>query len=666
MFENKYFKSCFSALLMWIALSFSAIQAQALGFGVPVLKSHLDEVLDVRVPIILAEHENLSQAFVELAKPDEYRLLGLQPYMNMSALRLAVNKDAQMGAYVQLSSVSTMQMPVISLLLKVRYGRNQYYKHVQLILDPILYPHKNRSQALVSEPKMVESLSTSAMPEVLPVQRYQAATQTDWARTWQYGPVRSGDSLSTIAYRLRKDKRWSNHDVMLALYRFNHDAFVGGNMNRLKSGVWLQVPKTEKFKQLLQQQASSDEVKHQWQAKRKQKVVPSTSDKIVQPSAKALLFVGHIGVAEAQAAVPALEMPLAAMKGQLDKLYDKAMTSHIQMSEMDQSLQVLHADMKQLQLEMGEIKLIQKQALGQNSVGEHSQYWMLGFLLLLVLNLMALVFFLHRHLKASDEKSVLNDEVTVQINNQALLADDIPELPLLSAAEQLDEQVHDIESALELGEYHVAEHIIDGLAPKQREHFRVSGLRARLYHETDRYTERDALISQKRDSLSKEKWHLLCGQLPLPLWNALHDAGVIQSAGFAGVDEQVNLDAADDSNDVELERWDGHEVVGGLDAMLEDGLMDEPAHSSSDTEFVEVLHEMEVSENKAEVDVDPGVNLADPAHDFLELGEIEWTPVSDILAQEVEESEVNQEFTSTIQCLTPELKDLNGKSEVEK
>jgi len=334
MFTMQMLKLLGATLCMGMMLSWPQMQAQALGFGVPVLNSHLDEVLEVRVPIILGEHESLKHAFVELAKPNEYRQLGLEPYMNMASLRLSVNRDDKLHPYAELSSVSVMHMPVISLLLKVRYERNQYYKHIQLILDPIqaMYPpsafKSTRNAAQIGGSGMpAEQVAQPQVHRVMDVGVTNNQVQmpaTAWARTWRYGPVRSGDSLSTIAYRLRKDKQWSNLDVMLALYRNNPDAFIHGDMNRLKSGGWLNVPKADRLVELLHQKASVAELKHQWQAKSqraKSKPLQVKAGVAQQPESK-LHFVGRIGLGEGKTDTMikpvALDVPMAAMKGQLD------------------------------------------------------------------------------------------------------------------------------------------------------------------------------------------------------------------------------------------------------------------------------------------------------------------------------------------------------------
>ncbi|NNF97017.1 MAG: hypothetical protein HKM94_08840, partial [Halobacteria archaeon] len=64
---------------------------------------------------------------------------------------------------------------------------------------------------------------------------YQPAGELD------YGIVRKGDNLWTIAEKLRPDDSISVYQVMMALLQSNPDAFVDGNVNRLKVGHVLRI-----------------------------------------------------------------------------------------------------------------------------------------------------------------------------------------------------------------------------------------------------------------------------------------------------------------------------------------------------------------------------------------------------------------------------------------
>ena len=63
-----------------------------------------------------------------------------------------------------------------------------------------------------------------------------------------YGPVKSSDTLWSIAERMRPSSKVSVHQTMLAIYRNNPAAFAGGRLNGLYSGVRLVVPSVAQIK----------------------------------------------------------------------------------------------------------------------------------------------------------------------------------------------------------------------------------------------------------------------------------------------------------------------------------------------------------------------------------------------------------------------------------
>ncbi len=66
-----------------------------------------------------------------------------------------------------------------------------------------------------------------------------------WARTSHYGPMVYGDSIYTIADRLRIDKRYTIKQIMVALFEKNRTKFAQDNLNLPQHGTYLDVPTTE-------------------------------------------------------------------------------------------------------------------------------------------------------------------------------------------------------------------------------------------------------------------------------------------------------------------------------------------------------------------------------------------------------------------------------------
>ncbi len=72
-----------------------------------------------------------------------------------------------------------------------------------------------------------------------------------------YGPVVYGDSIYTIADRLRVDKRYTIRQVMAALFEKNRSRFAQDNLNLVLYGTYLDVPTAEEVERLSYDQALS-------------------------------------------------------------------------------------------------------------------------------------------------------------------------------------------------------------------------------------------------------------------------------------------------------------------------------------------------------------------------------------------------------------------------
>ena len=81
-------------------------------------------------------------------------------------------------------------------------------------------------------------------------EEYQPAGELD------YGIVRKGDNLWTIAEKLRPDDSISVYQVMMALLQSNPDAFVDGNVNRLKVGHVLRIEDASLLTAMSQKEAA--------------------------------------------------------------------------------------------------------------------------------------------------------------------------------------------------------------------------------------------------------------------------------------------------------------------------------------------------------------------------------------------------------------------------
>src|SRR5258708_12122676 len=72
-----------------------------------------------------------------------------------------------------------------------------------------------------------------------------------------YGPVQKGETLRKIADQV-KPSNVSMEQMLVALFRENKSAFIGSNMNRMKTGQILKVPTADEVSQVAQSDANKE------------------------------------------------------------------------------------------------------------------------------------------------------------------------------------------------------------------------------------------------------------------------------------------------------------------------------------------------------------------------------------------------------------------------
>lgn len=384
--------------------------ASAAGFGDAEIKSYLGEPLDVRVPLILSDEERKGKFQVTLATRKEYQILEQNIPQSYALLRADVLEDEGFLS-VKVSSSQAIDESFLTIILKVQRGRGNFYKKVQLLLDPAwrkLVPFESETANLVSPSNEAFPTKESTPIASEGVQK-QAANQpalialptSEWARRTSYGPVQSGDNLSEIAYRLRKDKRFSNHQVMLTLFHSNPQAFERNNINILKRGAFLQVPNEASVRAFLQSPSFQDlELVLQQKKKHVNKTKPVA--KVLQDETPARKYRSRVSLgmtesldAPSQTDTSISDAVVLSRLEKLEPLYEQVMASNIRIDGIGGKVDNLAQEVRSLHQK---VDALAKAGTSQNT-GEKSYGWW-WFLLLLVINVLLVIFFLYRRQRA--------------------------------------------------------------------------------------------------------------------------------------------------------------------------------------------------------------------------------------------------------------------------
>jgi len=245
------------AIIVAAMLIMQPLAASAVSLGQVDVASHLDETFFAEIALNLDKDESLSSIFVDLASPIEYRFLEVYRDQAIDNLRTTIKQDKR-GLRVEIASSKALRSPYINLVLRVRHGRATHFKKfpIFLALPSIATPKIVQGKPVITAPQpSTQPMDTAAKTDAAQPDGF---TPFDgWARTDHYGPMVYGDTLFTVARRLRTDKRYSVRQVAMALFNKNRDKFSRGNINLIKEGSFLDTPTANEVEALSPSEASA-------------------------------------------------------------------------------------------------------------------------------------------------------------------------------------------------------------------------------------------------------------------------------------------------------------------------------------------------------------------------------------------------------------------------
>ncbi len=121
-------------LLTAIFLLFAGFQpaVQALALGELELKSHLNQPLNVVIPLVFSKESELVELKLSINSLDEGSS-GLQTWHN---LKVEIVEKEGNQPYLKITSKGTLREPALSFVLDMRWPSGRIQREYSLILDP--------------------------------------------------------------------------------------------------------------------------------------------------------------------------------------------------------------------------------------------------------------------------------------------------------------------------------------------------------------------------------------------------------------------------------------------------------------------------------------------------------------------------------------------------
>lgn len=254
--------------------------AYAAGFGQLRVQSSLGQPLQAEIDISGVTPEEADGLTVKLAAPNAYARAGLTYLPAVGTVRVNVERRPN-GSYVAyVRSAQPISEPFVDILVDMTWSSGKVTRAYTFLLDPAgskPAPQSFAPSTVVqaatpdaSPAAPAENLPAAPAPAAAPVLSAPATggdatpRQRTPRRAAQAAPapapaaadggaapsgsytVQRGDTLYSIAGDTSQGvEAVSLEQMLLALYRNNPNAFIGGNINRIKSGAVLKVPSAQ-------------------------------------------------------------------------------------------------------------------------------------------------------------------------------------------------------------------------------------------------------------------------------------------------------------------------------------------------------------------------------------------------------------------------------------
>jgi len=264
--SRKFSPSSCRLPLMGSALAFALAvgDVHALGLGGLRVQSALNQPFVGEIALLDVKPDELDTVKVQIASAEEFGKAGAERYHYLSRLRFSPQISPRGETVIRVSSREPVREPYMDLLLEVTWPKGRLVKGYTVLLDPPVTDGRRPSRI---EPPLVEPRGVAAAaraetgsgavapapaaasrqrqapptPAVQPAPIPAALAGATSGFPKRIGPVPRGAGL----WRLSTKNAPAGATVAqtaMALYRNNQDAFVGGDINRLRVGKTLVIP----------------------------------------------------------------------------------------------------------------------------------------------------------------------------------------------------------------------------------------------------------------------------------------------------------------------------------------------------------------------------------------------------------------------------------------
>ncbi|MFL8988371.1 FimV/HubP family polar landmark protein [Pseudomonas sp. QLc11A] len=204
------------------ASALSSGMAHALGLGELTLKSTLNQPLVAEIELLDVKDLTAAELVPSLASPEDFAKAGVDRQAFLNDLTFTPVLNASGKSILRVTSSKPLSEPMVKFLVQVMWPNGRLLRDYSVLLDPSKF-----------SPQAADAAAQPAPTSTV------AAPVTGATKPSQYTTT-PRDTLWEIAAKARNGG--SIQQTMLAIQALNPDAFIDGNINRLKTGQVLRMP----------------------------------------------------------------------------------------------------------------------------------------------------------------------------------------------------------------------------------------------------------------------------------------------------------------------------------------------------------------------------------------------------------------------------------------
>src|SRR5690554_2387411 len=214
-------------------------QLLALGLGELKLESALSQPLKAEIELVDTKGLTKWEIKPTLASQEDFERAGVDRVYFLTKIDFKVEGDR-----IVLTTREAINEPFLNFLVEVNWPAGRVLREYTVLLDPPTYSEEN-FKPLVVAPEVEETELVVATPE-------QPVLVDRWSEPAEAGTykVQKNDTLWAVALETRPSSDVSPQQMMLAIQQENPEAFINGNINRLKSHHVLRIPDEQQIRSI--------------------------------------------------------------------------------------------------------------------------------------------------------------------------------------------------------------------------------------------------------------------------------------------------------------------------------------------------------------------------------------------------------------------------------